>query len=161
MEHPDRLITPVLVMGLSWSSTELVPFNVCNNAFTQGKHGPSLLVLPKRCCWAQITSQFMRDPSQFMQDPSQFMQDQGRGDLVTEHMVFRLAGSAGVGLYKRQWHVVPCTFTQLGKAGSSAEQVLMQEMMAKSSVKQVYLCDKPECIGGQQPEPCKDRGIGA
>lgn len=87
--------------------------------------------------------------------------DQGHGDLVTEHMVSRLAGSAGVGLFREQWHVVPCTFTQLGKAGSSAEQVLKQELMAKSSVEQNHLCHKPEYGGGQQPKPCRDSGNGA
>lgn len=133
-------------MDLICSSTELVPFNVCN-VFTQREHGPSPLVLRKRCCWAQITSQFM--------------QDQGHGDLVAEHMFSRLAGFAGVGLFRKQWHVVPCTFTQLGKAGSSAEQVLMQELMARSCVKQSNLCGKPEYRGGQQPKPCRDSGFGA
>lgn len=134
-------------MGLICSSTELVPFNVCNNAFTQKEHGLSLSVLPKRCCWVQITSQFM--------------QDQGHGDPVTEHMVSRWAGCAGVGLVRKWWNVVPHTFTQLGKPRSSAEQVLMQELMAKSSMKQNHLCDKPEYTGGQQPKPCRDSGTGA
>lgn len=104
MEHPDRLITLViflsLFMGLICSSTELVPSNVCNNAFAQGEHGPSLLVFPKRCCWAQITSQFMQSKAMgscllsiwFLGWLALLMWDSGK-----------------------QWRVVPCTFTQLGK----------------------------------------------
>lgn len=35
------------------------------------------------------------------------MQDQGCGDLVTEHMVSRLPGSAGVGLFRK--HMTCCS----------------------------------------------------
>lgn len=68
------------------------------------------------------------------------MQAQSHGHLVTEHMVSHLAGSAGVGLFRKQGHAVPQTSTQLGKAGSSAKQVLMQELTAKRNVKQRVIC---------------------
>lgn len=65
---------------------------------------------------------------------------QSHGDLVIEHMVSSLAGSAGMGLFRKQCHAVPQTFTQLGKAGSSAKQILMQELTAKRNVKQTVIC---------------------
>lgn len=122
-------------MGLSWSSAELGPFDVSNKAFTQRERGPSFLVLPKRCCWAQITSQFV--------------QVQSHRDLVVDHMLSSLAGCASVGLFRKQWHALPQTFTQLVKAGSSAKQVLMQGLTAKKCEAGRYLCDKPEYRGGQ------------
>lgn len=81
--------------------------------------------------------------------------EQGHGELLTEHMVSRLAGSADVGL----WKTVTCCslhFHPTRQAGSSADQ----ELMAKSSMKPSHLCDKPEYRGGQQPKPCRDSGIG-
>lgn len=113
-------------MGLSWSSAELCPFDICNKAFMHRESGPSFSVLPKSCRWAQI--------------PSQFVQVQSHSDLVTKHMVSSLTGSAGMALCRKQWHALPQTFTQLGKAGSSTKQVLTQELMAKRHVKQAVVC---------------------
>lgn len=68
------------------------------------------------------------------------MQVQRHGDVDFKHMVSSLAGSAGVGLFEKQGRAIPQTFTQLGKAGSSAKQVLMKELMAKRSVKEAVIC---------------------
>lgn len=113
-------------MALSWSSAELGPIDVCKKAFMQREPGASFSLLPKSCRWAQI--------------PSQFMQVQSHEDLVTKDMVSSLAGSADMGLCRKQWCALPQTFTQLGKAGSSTKKVLMQELMAKRHVKQAVVC---------------------